>query len=284
MHNVWSMRLRTNSDFVGVLASLAESRHGAVSISVLEDNSHSQLTVSFEKLDLSLVDVFGGWISNAGAPVHSLTTLGPKDSTWSHGWSAWRRAPHQLAPGLTILPASTHPAHGPHKGTIKVVLDPGARFGSGHHHTTILTAKLWRRWLGKRGWPGMDGMSVLDVGSGSGILSVSAALAGASVTAIDRDPAALEQTRHNAQINGVNKRIQCHGGDLETLGTFDLVLANLFPALELAELLKARTAGAIILGTNPFSRRAQVEAHFAPLRLSDEERLGHWWGSCWERV
>ena len=82
-------------------------------------------------------------------------------------------------------------------GVLRVDIDPGAAFGLGDHPTTVLTLRLLREaW-----WPGA---TVLDVGCGSGVLSVVAARLGAPyVEAIDISPAAVEATTANAARNGV---------------------------------------------------------------------------------
>lgn len=109
------------------------------------------------------------------------------------------------------------------------------------------------------------GLRVLDVGTGSGMVAIAAALAGArSVTAIDIDPRALEATRANAEANGVSLVLQ--RGDVldETLDT-DVVLAgDLFYERPLAErvlpfLRRHRVALAGDAGRNYFPREAFVE-------------------------
>ncbi len=99
---------------------------------------------------------------------------------------------------------------------------PGAAFGLGDHPTTVLTLRLLRRtW-----WPGA---TVLDVGCGSGVLSVVAARLGAPyVEAIDISPAAVEATVANAERNGVAGAISVSTRPLAAIDEpFDLVLANL---------------------------------------------------------
>jgi ribosomal protein L11 methyltransferase len=104
-------------------------------------------------------------------------------------------------------------------GEIVVEVDPGRAFGSGAHATTRLCANALVELV-------RPGMRVADVGSGSGVLSVLAALLGAEVQAVDVDPAAIEATTANAAANGVSVTVRA--GSVDALdGPADLVVANL---------------------------------------------------------
>ena len=95
----------------------------------------------------------------------------------------------------------------PPPDALAVVIDPGRAFGTGAHATTRLALELLQD---------VEPTSLLDVGCGSGVLSVAAAKLGfAPVTAVDIDDVALETTRANAAANGVaarHRRPSC--GDL----------------------------------------------------------------------
>jgi ribosomal protein L11 methyltransferase len=108
-----------------------------------------------------------------------------------------------------------------------IELDPGEAFGTGWHATTHLCLLSLEKYLS-------PGMSVLDLGTGTGILAVAAAkLGAASVLALDTDPAAVEVARSNAVLNRVADRIKVRRGTLSSgvevrhLNEFDLVLANI---------------------------------------------------------
>ena len=103
---------------------------------------------------------------------------------------------------------------------VPIFINPGMAFGTGLHPTTKLCIKLIREYL-------KEGESVLDVGTGSGILSIVAKKAGAGrVLGIDISEEAIRSCRENAKLNGV--RIECRlasPSDLEE--SFDLIVANL---------------------------------------------------------
>jgi len=103
-----------------------------------------------------------------------------------------------------------------------VVINPGKAFGTGLHESTQLCLELMEELDFK-------GKKVLDVGSGSGILSIYAAKRGADkVVAVDIDPFAVEETLENAKTNKVEEKIEAFQGSAKDVeGTFDVAIANL---------------------------------------------------------
>ena len=107
-------------------------------------------------------------------------------------------------------------------GELVLELEPGLAFGTGHHPTTQMCLRLLEKHL-------RPGMEVLDLGTGSGILALAAALLGArKVLALDIDPQAVKAARANVRRNGPSRLIQVRLGTLDgKQGSFDLVVANL---------------------------------------------------------
>ncbi len=166
-----------------------------------------------------------------------LTTELPDDADL--GVLRWTTHPHRPAPveeppraSVTVGPVTVHhpddPAHRPDgpgpSGRVVVAVDPAGAFGHGGHPTTRLA-------LAAVVAAARPGTRVLDVGSGTGVLAVVAAVLGASVVAVDTDPAAVAATLANARRNGVADRVVVGDGPPAATGAgFDLVVANLLLA------------------------------------------------------
>ena len=124
----------------------------------------------------------------------------------------------------------------PPPGRSAVHLEPGLAFGSGRHPTT----RLCLEWLVASRVTGLD---VIDVGCGSGILAIAAAILGARrVTALDIDPQARQATIENARINGVSDRVRVIADHAEATPAA-LVMANILagPLVELARVIAGLT-------------------------------------------
>ena len=124
-----------------------------------------------------------------------------------------------------------------------ITIEPGMAFGTGTHATTRSCMEFLEVVVGKmtaKKW------SVLDVGTGSGILAIVARLLGATeICAIDNDPIAIKVARENLRLNGVGDSVILSGRQLSSIRrTFTVVLGNLTAdtIIELAEILQTRVA------------------------------------------
>jgi len=216
-------------------------------------------------------------------PVGDLVVREVDEAAWT---SAWRASFPLLRVGRRLVIRPSWRRHRAHADEVVVSLDPGAAFGTGLHPTTRLCL-LGLEALSDDGL--LDGRRVLDVGSGSGILALAALGLGASrVTAVDRDPLAVEATRRNARRNGVARRLTARLGSLPVdEEPFDVVVANLVASIlvELAAGLYGATRpgddrpgsggrlliGGIFAGREPEVRRAAAAAGFRLLRRWTEE-------------
>lgn len=159
-----------------------------------------------------------------------------EDQDWERVWLD-RFQPMRFGTRTWIVPwnhAIPDEADGGDAAVVR--LDPGLAFGSGTHPTTALCLE----WL-----DGQDlrGKTVLDYGSGSGILAVAALkLGAASAACVDNDPQALTATLDNAERNAVAERIAISAPAEEPAVRYDVVVANILAsALDaLADTLAAR--------------------------------------------
>lgn len=155
-----------------------------------------------------------------------------------------------------------------------VVIEPAQAFGTGHHETTAgcLTALCERD---------LRGCSVLDVGTGSGVLAIAAARLGADpVVAIDTDPLAVHAATANAGLNAVKVAVRL--GSVEAVpGSYDVVLANLDTAtlIRLAPALTVRLAhgGCLIASGISLERSADAAAALIGTGLAITPRPGGEW-------
>ncbi|MBW3620851.1 MAG: 50S ribosomal protein L11 methyltransferase, partial [Actinobacteria bacterium] len=172
-----------------------------------------------------------------------------EDRDWQAEWKAGI-APVTAGPFLVVPTWRTDEVGGA-PGQIRIVLDPGRAFGSGHHATTTQCLELLAE-LDVRG------ARVLDVGTGTGILAIGAALLGAGeVVAVDVDPEAVEVARENAARNEVDVEVAV--GSAERDDRFDVVLANLVTdtIVALAGPLLARTRpGGVLIASGIADERA----------------------------
>ena len=146
------------------------------------------------------------------------------DEDWLHKWEEYFM-PTKISERFVVKPAWRQ--YEPKEGEDVITIDPGLAFGTGTHATTFLTLRLMEKYL----QPGDD---VLDVGSGSGILSIGAVKLGAArIWAVDLFDDAVQSTKKNAALNGCEDKIEAFQGDL-TKGLdikADLVCANLMADL-----------------------------------------------------
>lgn len=187
----------------------------------------------------------------------SIETAEVDDEGWADAWKAHFR-PFTVGRRLWITP--TWDRTPPPAGAVVIELDPGMAFGSGLHPSTQMCLEV----LDQRLRPGD---AILDVGAGSGILSIAAAKLGASrVLAIDADPVAVAVARANVARNDLAALVRVQEGDLlaGVRDAADLLVANLTVDLHLIFLPTARphlAPGGVLAASGITENRAQdVEA------------------------
>lgn len=139
---------------------------------------------------------------------------------WANEWKKYFKV---LKLGESIVIKPSWEEYEKNDGEIVIDIDPGMAFGTGTHASTAMCLKIMERQK-------IDGLDILDIGSGSGILSIAAAKLGAkSVTAIDIDPVCVKTTLENADLNNCSDIIIAKEADLtEGLdGKYDYALINI---------------------------------------------------------
>ncbi|MFT3696141.1 MAG: 50S ribosomal protein L11 methyltransferase [Kofleriaceae bacterium] len=190
-------------------------------------------------------DAVARWAAGGAAldPARVRTATAIPEVEWRDAWKKYFKVT-RLTRQFVVVP-SWEP-YTPAEGEITIDLDPGMAFGTGTHASTQLVLEEMQVLADA----GVTPDRILDVGCGSGILSIAAAKRwpGTHVIAIDNDPIAVTATAENAQINNVaiGAAITPLG---EIAGTFPIVLANIQAHVlrELKAALVEKTAGTIIL-------------------------------------
>ena len=146
------------------------------------------------------------------------------DQDWGEQWKKYFK-PVRIFKNIVVKP--TWERYSSSGRDIVIEIDPGMAFGTGQHPSTRMCLESLEEILMKeratRKW------SVLDIGTGTGILSIGAAKLGASrVVAVDIDPKAAEIAQQNVSINHVEDRVSVMNIDIINLdGSFDIIVANL---------------------------------------------------------
>jgi ribosomal protein L11 methyltransferase len=192
----------------------------------------------------------------------------PVADDWAERWKAFHE------PVLVAQRVFIRPPWAPRReGALDLVIDPGQAFGTGAHPTTRLSLELLLS-LPAEG-------SLADLGCGSGVLAIAGALLGfGPVTAVDNEPAALDATRANASVNGVQlDRIERVNLRDEPPPKADTIVANLVRPLllDIAQRITARPRALILSGLLD-TEADEVAAAFAPL-TERERRSDRGWAA-----
>lgn len=151
---------------------------------------------------------------------HKITTKGFEEEDWLNNWKKYFN-PIKIGRKLLILP--TWRKNKNFEERLILNLDPGAAFGTGGHETTKLCLESLERYVKKDD-------EVLDIGCGSGVLSIASCLLGAkSAKGVDIDKNAVKIAKENVKLNKMSKEIEIVVGNLtdKIKGKYNIIVANI---------------------------------------------------------
>ena len=147
------------------------------------------------------------------------------EEDWAEAWKAYF---WPLKVGRRVVVKPTWREYVPEPEDLVLEIDPGMAFGTGTHPTTALCIQMLEAHLA-------PGMSLLDVGTGSGILMIAARKLGAGrIFGVDTDPVAVTVAEKNLRLNGISDFDLAAGSLSGVQGRFDLVAANILSEVILA--------------------------------------------------
>lgn len=161
-------------------------------------------------------------LSEFGIPLGDITfEFNELDQVdWETSWKQYFKPVH-ITDRVVVKPHWEEYTASPKELIIHI--DPGMAFGTGTHETTSMCIKAIEKQL-------EPADSILDIGTGSGILSIAAVLLGANAAVgVDLDPVAVEVAKENVALNGLSEKINIEHGDLVAAvnGKFEIVVANI---------------------------------------------------------
>ena len=209
------------------------------------------------------------------------------DQNWMEAWKQHYK-PILIGKRLVILPAWMD---SPEPNRVAIKIDPGMAFGTGTHPTTQLCLALMEHYFDQSSIENRKSKIVIDVGCGSGILSIAAIKLGADkALGVDIDAGSIKNARENAETNRMGEELMLEAGSVQEIldGKFavtkvPLVVANILAPViirlfeaGLADLMDSQ--GAIILsGILQEQEKSVVEAAQAKgLSLKERRQMGDW--------
>jgi ribosomal protein L11 methyltransferase len=167
------------------------------------------------------------WALGMMREVGELRARPCKEEDWANAWKAYYGV-QRVGERTVIKPSWLD--YTPREGDIVLDLDPGMAFGTGLHPTTRLCLAALERYA-------QPGQNLLDLGTGSGILAISAAKLGGPTlhaVALDTDPVAVEATAANVERNGLSSQVIVELGSAtaaEERAPYDLIVANILASV-----------------------------------------------------
>ena len=237
------------------------------------DRTHSLIHVYIkqEKAALECVEFIKERLDSEGIE-HEISIVGVNEEDWANNWKQYY---HTQRIGKRIVVTPSWEEYTPSGDDVQMRLDPGMAFGTGTHDTTRLCLELLEECVTPE-------TRILDVGTGSGILSVGGVLLGApSALGVDIDPVAVKVANENAEINEVQDKTEFVCGDLtdKVHGKFEIVTANIVADVIIRLLSTVKNyllkGGVLIVSGIIDTRADEVENACHEAGFVTEKRLEH---------
>jgi len=217
--------------------------------------------------------IFIGQFLDIGKGFDSFEEIDDED--WSTSWKKYYK-PLLIAENIVIKPSWEEYCHT--DGDIVIELDPGMAFGTGSHETTAMCARFLRKYMSEND-------TVLDVGCGSGILSIIAAKLGArSVNSVDIDEVAVRVAKENSDLNGTDNVVTINTGIIQNMDNekTDIIVANIIASVivDIAKDVELRLKKEGLFITSGIIKERKEEVINAYISRGfehiDTEELGEW--------
>jgi len=237
------------------------------------DRTHSLIHVYIkqEKDALECVEFIKARLDAEGIE-YETSIVGVNEEDWANNWKQYY---HTQRIGKRIVVTPSWEEYTPTGDDVQMRLDPGMAFGTGTHDTTRLCLELLEECV-------TPATRILDVGTGSGILSVGGVLLGApSALGVDIDPVAVKVANENAEINEVSDKTEFVCGDLtdKVHGQFEIVTANIVADIIIRLLSTVKNyllkGGVLIVSGIIDTRADEVENACHEAGFTTEKRLEH---------
>ena len=198
-----------------------------------------------------------------------------EDKNWNEEWEKSVNV-IEVSDKLVIKPSFRDYTAKP--GQIIITIDPKMSFGTGEHQTTKLVMQLLEKHVKK-------GMKILDVGSGTGVLSIAAVKLGASsAVAVDNDEWCFGNAKENCEVNSAAAQIEVRLGEINDIqeNNFDLITANIQKnvLLDIAPEIKEKIKpdGIVILSGLLFTDEDDISIKYTSLGLQfvEKKSLDEW--------
>lgn len=156
------------------------------------------------------------------SPMPTIEVRSFEERNWNEEWEKTIKPMH-VTPRIVVAP--TWQSYKPSDGELLLTIDPKMSFGTGYHESTRLVLRILERII-------TPGCTLLDVGTGTGILAIAAvALGAARAVGVDNDHWSYENARENVRLNQVENRVTIVLGEVSSLSLerFDVIAANIQP-------------------------------------------------------